>query len=73
MLTIAGQTAGPNGLNFLWTLIGGRGCFRLYIFFFYNGKRWALQLVYLYKVREINISELKKLVYSFRYKCKNIT
>ena len=72
MLTIAGQTAGPNGLNFLWTLIGGRIVLD-YIYFFYNGKRWALQLVYLYKVREINISELKKLVYSFRYKCKNIT
>ena len=22
---IAGQTAGPNGLNFLWTLMGGKG------------------------------------------------
>ena len=29
MLPIAGQTAGPNGLTFLWTLMCGRGCFRL--------------------------------------------
>jgi len=24
MLRIAGQTAGPIGLNFLWTIMGGR-------------------------------------------------
>jgi hypothetical protein len=28
MLPIAGQTAGPMGLNFLWTLMGGRGVFK---------------------------------------------
>ena len=28
MLPIAGQTAGPNGLNFLWKLRGGRGVFK---------------------------------------------
>ena len=27
MLLIAGQTAGPIELNFLWTLMGGRGCY----------------------------------------------
>ena len=25
MLSISGQTAGPNGLNFLWTLMGDQG------------------------------------------------
>ena len=25
------QTAGPNGLKFFWTLMGGRGCHRLKI------------------------------------------
>ena len=29
MLPIADQTAGPIGLIFLWTLMGGWGCFRL--------------------------------------------
>ena len=29
MLRIAGQTAGPIGLTFLWTLRGGGGCYRL--------------------------------------------
>ena len=29
MFPIAGQTAGPNGLKFLWTLMGGGGCLRL--------------------------------------------
>ena len=29
MLLVAGQTAGPIGLNFLWALRGGRGCDRL--------------------------------------------
>ena len=28
MLPIAGQTAEPNGLNYLWTLRGGRGVFK---------------------------------------------
>ena len=28
MLLIAGQTVGPNGLKFLWTLMGGRGMFK---------------------------------------------
>ena len=57
MFPIAGQTAGPNGLKCLWTLMGGRGCYRLKkirnfvfeIFFFQNfflhGQRWTLQLV----------------------------
>ena len=29
ILSIAGQTAGPIGLKVLWTLMGGRGGFRL--------------------------------------------
>ena len=29
MLRIAGRTAGPIGLNFFWTLMGGEGCYRL--------------------------------------------
>ena len=48
MFPIASQTAGPIGLNFLWTLMGGRGCYRLkkskFFFqnFFFNGQRRAL-------------------------------
>ena len=29
MLRIAGKTAGPIELKFLWTLMGGGGCYRL--------------------------------------------
>ena len=62
MFPIAGQTAGPNGLNFMWTLIGDRGVLKakkirhfflsiFYFFFenfFFHGQRRALQLVYKY-------------------------
>ena len=47
----AGQTAGLNGLKFLYTLMGGWGCFRLkniriyFSKFYFHGQRWALQLV----------------------------
>ena len=59
MFPIASQTAAPIGLNFLWTLMGGRGCYRLkkfkkkfYSNFFFHGQRRALQLVYI-KIRFI--------------------
>ena len=56
MLPIAGQTAGPNGLNMdtLWTLMGSRGCLRLKISIKkfnlknqkkFHGQHRALQLV----------------------------
>jgi len=46
MLPIAGQTAGPNALNFFCghSWVAG-GCFRLKQNFF-HGQRRALQLVY---------------------------
>ena len=53
MFPIAGQTAGPIGLKFLWTLIVGRGVFYArknskFVFqFFFHGQRRALQLVYI--------------------------
>ena len=56
MLPIAGQTAGPIGLKFLWTLIGGRGVTKdkksdfillieMFILIFFHGQRRDLQLV----------------------------
>ena len=52
MLPIAGQPAGPIGLTFLETLMGGRGVSKakktrnfLFNFFFFHGQRRALQLV----------------------------
>ena len=50
MFPIAGQTAGPIGLKFLWTLGGGRGWYKLNSKkkcqnFFFHGQRRALQLV----------------------------
>jgi len=50
MLPIAGQTAGPIGLIFLWTLRGGRGVLlviKIQKFFktFFYGQRRALHLV----------------------------
>ena len=52
MMHIAGQTARPIGLNFLWTLMGGLGVLKAKKseFFFQNkknfhGQRRALQLV----------------------------
>ena len=43
MLPIAGQTAGPNMLKILWTLMGGRG--QKIQKFFLRGQRRALQLI----------------------------
>ena len=55
MMHIAGQTARPIGLNFLWTLMGGLGVLKAKKseFFFQNkknfhGQRRALQLVCMY-------------------------
>ena len=56
MLPIAGQTAGPNMLNFFVDTMVAGGCFRLKKFeffsfqfpppiFLFHGQRWALQLV----------------------------
>ena len=55
MSPIAGQTARPNGLNFLWTLRGSRGgvlgkksiffVFKKIFNFFFFGQRRAHQLV----------------------------
>ena len=41
MLSIVGQTAGPNGLNFLWKLTGSLGVSKAkkkFEFFFSTGK-----------------------------------
>ena len=42
MLSIDGQTARPNGLKFLWTLMGGRGVFKN---IFFHEQRRVLKLV----------------------------
>ena len=34
-VAFADQTSGPIGLKFLWTLMGGQGCFRLKKSFFF--------------------------------------
>ena len=49
---MASQLAGPIGLKFLWTLMGGRGVFKArknfkknFQIFFFHGQRRAFQLV----------------------------
>ena len=67
MLPIAGQTAGPNGLTFLWTLRGGQEVSlakkKIEIFFFkkfFHGPRRVLQLV-------LNNSEISRITSKFSF------
>ena len=58
ILCIAGQTAGPIGMIFLRTLMGYRlkkfeiifqnFFFKIFCYFLFHGKRWALHLVYIW-------------------------
>ena len=65
MLRIAGQRAGPIGLNFLWTLMGGQGCYKLrkfdifpkFVFsFFFHGQQGTLHLVF---YKDIHVASCK--------------
>ena len=53
MLPIAGQTAGPNRLNFLWTLMAGRGVFyakkNSNFFMFKNKKKMYFLKLFFFK------------------------
>ena len=52
----AGQTAGPNGLKFLWTLIGGRFFFQIF-FFTGNAGLFSYLVTYIEISLELGIVE----------------
>ena len=54
MLPIAGQTTGPNELNFFWTLMVGRGCFKLKNIRNLFLKYFSASLVYFLNINKIN-------------------
>ena len=67
MLPIVGKTAGPNVLNFLGLLMGGRGVFKVIKFsniFCSTGNAWFLSILFqdLFKLWAPNSGNIPKLI-----------